>query len=156
MSDIRVAAMRRVYRVAYRLLQIRALVVRRKGQGVKCLLTNKGEVLLVRHTYGPRELWQLPGGGAHRNELPSRTAAREMQEELGLRDLNWRELTRTDLRLDHISVELTCLHAEVADPTVRPDPVEIEQARWFQYANVPGPLSNEEQRLLRLLKDREQ
>jgi ADP-ribose pyrophosphatase YjhB (NUDIX family) len=155
MSDLRVAILRRVYRVAYRLLQIRALVLRRKGPGVKCLLTHKGEVLLVRHTYGPRQLWQIPGGAPHRGEMLVCTAAREMEEELGLGGLDWRELVRTDLRLGHISVQLTCFHAEMADPTVRPDPIEIEQARWFGYDDLPRTLSNEEQRLLGLLEDRE-
>ncbi len=151
MHGLRLAALRRLYRVAYRLLWIRGRLWPRRGRGVKCIITHQGEVLLVRHTYGPRGVWQLPGGAAHRGESPLHTAQREMQEELGLSELPWRELARTDLRLDHISVDLTCLHVEVRDPAVRPDPVEIEQARWFALADVPRDLGGEERRLLRLL-----
>ena len=53
-----------------------------RGLGVKCVLTDGDRVLLVRHTYGPRE-WDLPGGGVKRGERPATTARREMHEELG-------------------------------------------------------------------------
>ncbi len=53
----RVAAQRLLYRVAFRLAQLRALVLPGRGRGVKCLLTHGDEVLLVRHTYGPRGVW---------------------------------------------------------------------------------------------------
>lgn len=146
----RLAVLRRLYRVAYRLLWIRGRLWPHRGLGVKCILTHHGEVLLVRHTYGPRGVWQLPGGGTHRGEPPLRTAQREMREELGVEDLDWHELARTDLHLEHTTVDLTCMHAEVEDPAVRPDPVEIEQARWFARADLPRELASEELRLLAL------
>ena len=57
------------YRLAYRLLWLVALVWAPRGQGAKAALVCRGEVLLVRHTYGP-ERWELPGGGVHRGEDP--------------------------------------------------------------------------------------
>jgi 8-oxo-dGTP pyrophosphatase MutT (NUDIX family) len=148
----RVTGLRVLYRVAFRLAQLRAIVLRRRSRGVKCLLTHDGrEVLLVLHTYGPRTVWQLPGGGAHRGESPALTAAREMQEELGLRDLSWRELVTVDINLEHMPVNLTCMHAEVADPTLRLDPVEIAQARWFPFDRLPARLGEEVEQLLESL-----
>jgi 8-oxo-dGTP pyrophosphatase MutT (NUDIX family) len=146
----RVAALRLLYRVAFRLAQLRGVLLPGRGRGVKCLLTHGDEVLLVRHTYGPR-IWQLPGGSAHRGEAPALTAAREMHEELGLREVDWRPLVTLDIRLQHMPVSLTCLHAELADPTVRPDPVEIAQARWFATDALPERLGTEVEQMLDLL-----
>ncbi len=95
--SLRVVAMRRVYRVAWRGVQLRAMLWRRSSSGVKCVLTHGEQVLLVRHTYGRRHVWYLPGGGVHRGEPPLRAAAREMEEELGLRGLrcaSWRRSRR--------------------------------------------------------------
>ncbi len=152
---LRLAALRGLYRLAYRLLWLRGRVWPRRGRGVKCVLTHGEEILLVRHTYGPRGAWQLPGGAARRREPPLLTARREMGEELGLSDLAWRELARTELHLEHLSVDLTCMHAEVEDPLVRPEPVEIEEARWFARTALPARLASEEQRLLALFEHAE-
>jgi 8-oxo-dGTP pyrophosphatase MutT (NUDIX family) len=145
----RVATLRVLYRIAYRLARLRAMVLPRRQRGVKCLLTHGDEVLLVRHTYGPR-IWQLPGGTARRGEPPLAVAAREMQEELGLRGLAWRELVTLELALEGIPVSLTCAHAELDDPAVRPDPVEIEEARWFAMDELPARRGEEVELVLDL------
>ncbi|HST55984.1 MAG TPA: NUDIX domain-containing protein [Solirubrobacteraceae bacterium] len=153
MSALRIQALRLLYRVAYRLLQVRALFVRHPGPGVKCVLTHERSVLLVRHSYGSREVWQLPGGGAHRGETPRQAATREMREELavGVSEQSWRELVTVDLRLERVPVHLTCLHAELADAVVRPDPVEIAEVRWFPMGELPFRRGAEVKRLVELL-----
>jgi ADP-ribose pyrophosphatase YjhB (NUDIX family) len=149
----RVALLRRCYRVAWWGLQVRATVwPQRRGNGVKCALTHGGRVLLVRHTYGRREVWYLPGGGVRRGEAPLRGAAREMQEELGLRDLDLREVATFETRLERLAVRLTFARAEVADPAlVHPNPVEIARAEWFALDAPPVPLGSEERYLMALL-----
>src|SRR5437870_4690431 len=77
-----VAVRRRGYRVAFALLRVYWFVRRPALHGVKCVLTNGDQVLLVRHTYGSRD-WDLPGGAVSRGEPPVATARREMHEELG-------------------------------------------------------------------------
>lgn len=50
--------------------------------GVRVLVENeKGEVLLVRHTYV--EGWYLPGGGVETNDTMVETAIKELREEVG-------------------------------------------------------------------------
>jgi ADP-ribose pyrophosphatase YjhB (NUDIX family) len=153
LSDLRVALLRRLYRLAWLGLQLRSIVIPRRGRGVKCVLTNGDRVLLVRHTYGQRATWYIPGGGVRRREAPLRAAEREMHEELGVSGLRWRELTTREMRLDRMSVRLTCLHAELADPErVRADPVEIAEVRWFARDELPVPHGEEVQPLLDLLE----
>jgi len=152
MSGLRVAVLRRLYRLAWLGLQLRSTFIPRRGRGVKCVLTNGGRVLLVRHTYGARAIWYIPGGGVRRRETPLRAAGREMREELGVGDLCWRELATREMRLDRMTVRLTCLHAELADPErLRLDPVEIAEARWFAQDELPLPHGEEVQPLLDLL-----
>ena len=71
------------YRVAYIGLQLWSLIARPHTRGVKCLLTAGDEILLVRHSYGPRR-WELPGGFVRRDESFSDAARRELGEELGI------------------------------------------------------------------------
>jgi 8-oxo-dGTP pyrophosphatase MutT (NUDIX family) len=48
------------------------------------ILSSDQRVLLVKHSYGPLN-WELPGGAAERDESPTQTVVREVQEETGLR-----------------------------------------------------------------------
>jgi 8-oxo-dGTP pyrophosphatase MutT (NUDIX family) len=153
LSALRVAVLRRLYRLAWRGVQLRAQLWPRRGRGVKCLLTHEGEVLLVRHTYGRRDTWYIPGGAARRGEPMMRAAARELEEELGVRDLALVDMASIDMRLERIAVHIVCVHAELADPTlVQVDPVEIAQARWFAMDALPAPLGSEVGLLVALLR----
>jgi 8-oxo-dGTP diphosphatase len=63
---------------------------------VKVLITNPNKtenVLLVLHSYGNQQLWNLPGGG-FKPEIESsiEAAKREVREELGLNLLNPEEI----------------------------------------------------------------
>jgi ADP-ribose pyrophosphatase YjhB (NUDIX family) len=150
MQAVRDLALRQIYRLGYRVLRVYALVVRRPARGVKCLLTHDGEVLLVRHTYGPRRIWHLPGGGVRRAESNVAAASREMNEELGLSGLSWHDLGTVDLHLDGRRVAIGCLRAEVADGVLQRDRAEIAEARWFDPRDLPSPLGHEVLRVLAL------
>jgi 8-oxo-dGTP pyrophosphatase MutT (NUDIX family) len=118
------------YRLAYRLLALAALVRSPRGQGAKAALVCRGEVLLVRHTYGP-ERWELPGGGVHRGEEPLAALRRELGEELGI-EIAQATLICTEPgpgRLRHHRTHL--FRVEIDEPRLRPDPVEIAEVRWF-------------------------
>lgn len=50
--------------------------------GVRGLVEERGQVLLVRHTYMPG--WYFPGGGVNKNETLEAAIRRELVEEVGV------------------------------------------------------------------------
>jgi len=124
------------YRIAYVGLRIWSFTVRPRIRGVKCILTNEGRVLLVRHTYGPPR-WDLPGGTAKRGEPPSGTARREMAEELGLTLDGLADLGSFTGRVDRRRDTMHCFHAEIPNQELKLELAEIDQARWFPRDELP-------------------
>lgn len=62
-------------------------VFRPKTNGVKVVIEDEasGDILVVRHSYGDREVWHVPGGGYRPSaETPEEAARREVREELAL------------------------------------------------------------------------
>jgi 8-oxo-dGTP pyrophosphatase MutT (NUDIX family) len=153
---MRIRSMRLLYRMAYVAIQLGARLNWRASRGVKCLLTHDEKVLLVKHTYGLRDVWYLPGGNIRRAELPREAAAREMREELGLSALELEVLATVPMRLGHVRVTVTCLHASLEREAVKPDPVEIAQTGWFESGSLPERLGPEVKRFVSLLAQRGQ
>lgn len=138
---------RAAYRVAHRLLTVWWRLAGPHTSGVKCVIRDGGRVLLVRHTYGARERWELPGGGLRRGEDPEEGARREAREELGLDLAEWTALGTAQLR-NH---KLTTLHVFGAawdgTPPVA-DPGEIAELRWFDVAAPPRPCGDDVRQIL--------
>ena len=107
--------------------------------GVSVIITNLGgDVLLLKHTYGPK-VWGLPGGGLRPGEDPEAAARREGQEELGI------TLTRIEPigTLEEVlsgSPHTAHLFAATCNLNPRPDRREIAEARFFPSHSLPEPL----------------
>jgi ADP-ribose pyrophosphatase YjhB (NUDIX family) len=107
--------------------------------GVSVIITNLGgDVLLLKHSYGPM-VWSLPGGGLARGEDPLEAARREVREELGV------ELARIELvgTLDEVlsgSPHTAHIFAAVCDQRPQPDRREVTEARFFPSHSLPEPL----------------
>jgi 8-oxo-dGTP pyrophosphatase MutT (NUDIX family) len=120
---------------------------------VKCVLDDGGgRVLFVRHTYGRRGSWELPGGGAHAGEEPHAAARREAHEELGADVAAWTHLGRVDGRWHGKTERLDVFGARWPGGPVRPDPVEIAATGWFPLADPPLPLGPSTRFALRTLR----
>lgn len=104
--------------------------------GVSVILTNPaGEVLLLKHSYGP-PVWALPGGGLGPREEALAAARREVREELGL---TLGEVERVAVIEEVISCSPHTAHvfaATTAD-VPRPDGREIIAARFFAPHTLP-------------------
>ncbi len=109
--------------------------------GCSVVITNlAGDVLLLRHSYGP-DVWALPGGGLKPGEDPAEAARREVREELAI------DLPRLE-PIGIIEEELSGsphtahLFGAVCDARPRPDRREILEARFFPTHSLPEPLGS--------------
>ena len=130
--------LRTAYRVGYRVLRVWWRVARPNKDGVKCVVTRGTEILLVRHTYGPRQRWELPGGGVKRREDPHAAARREAREELGIDIPEWTFAGDLFERIDGKRDRLFCFRAELKDERIERDPAEIAETRWFDRERLPA------------------
>jgi 8-oxo-dGTP pyrophosphatase MutT (NUDIX family) len=125
-------------RVAYPALRVLWSIARTKIHGVQCVIERDDEVLLVRHSYGDRRRWELPGGAIKRGEDALAAVLREVHEELGV-DLDaLRELGDVTIRVDGRAGTLTCFATEVDGLAPRIDDVELEELRWFERDALPA------------------
>lgn len=109
------------------------------GEGVSVIARDfDGQILLVRHSYGPQG-WYFPGGGIGRKETPEQAAHRELREE-------------TDCAIDGLKL-LGIIEEElsgaphrahvfegVVDAVPRADGREVVEARFFPTHSLPEPL----------------
>lgn len=125
----------RVRRTLFRLLRVRT-------RGVKVMLFNsRGELLLIRNSYGASHLFLLPGGGIHRGETPEAAALREVKEEVGL------EARRLSRLSTHVSMregkrDTIHLFTAVAEGEPKADRLEVEEARFFPLHALPENVSS--------------
>jgi 8-oxo-dGTP pyrophosphatase MutT (NUDIX family) len=117
-----------------------SLIRRPHLRGVKCVLRDAdGRVIWVRHTYGDRAAWELPGGAARRTEPAVDAARREAREELGVDVEGWRDIGTVRGTWTGARLALTCCVADwPRDARIDPDPVEIAVTAWAPPGEPPG------------------
>ncbi|MFJ6195216.1 NAD(+) diphosphatase [Micromonospora sp. NPDC092111] len=100
------------------------------------------ELLLVRHAYGPTELWALVAGFVEAGESLEAAAHREVGEEVGLALGTVEYFGSQPWALSGPGVLLAGFTATVADPAAEPvvDGQELVQARWFPLDALPAAL----------------
>lgn len=140
-SRLPTPARRRAIRAGYVLLRGWWFVRRPNTEGVKVVLRRGEDVLLVRHTYGRRAEWDLPGGFMGTAEPPAEAALRELEEELGVRAQSPVALGKL---LQRSNGKRDTIHAFTTDVDGEPlvlDEAEIAEARWFGHQALPEETS---------------
>lgn len=96
---------------------------------------SRGQILLVRHSYGSRR-WMLPGGGIGAREEPVAAALREFAEEVGCGLTHARQFGLVEEPLSGATnrVHLVC---GLVEGTPRPDRREIVAVDWFDPYTLP-------------------
>jgi 8-oxo-dGTP pyrophosphatase MutT (NUDIX family) len=147
---VRALLLRPAYRIAAPLAQLWWDLWRIDHSGSKCVLSQDGAVLLVRHTYGDRGAWEFPGGFSRRGEAPMVTARREIGEELGLVDGvgELRPLGDLLLRFRRRTDTVHYFAATLADRAVSADPGEIAEVAWFAPDALPASLGTHVRQVL--------
>lgn len=121
--------------------------------GVSVVITNiVGDVLLLRHSYGP-EVWALPGGGLKAGEDPEDCARREVAEELGITLGTVQSLGAIEEVLSG-SPHTAHLFAAICDARPTPDGREVIAARFFPSHSLPEPLGDTTRRRIQMWKSR--
>lgn len=94
-----------------------------------------GKILVVRQSYGGGG-WTYPGGFLNKSEVPEIGLRREAYEEVGLILSRVALLEKTpDTRKGH-NVTIYRFYAEVEDPEVNIDQVEIVEALWVPLSEI--------------------
>jgi 8-oxo-dGTP pyrophosphatase MutT (NUDIX family) len=107
-----------------------------------------GRVLFVRHTYGDRISWELPGGGMHRREDPEAAVRREMREELGIELVDVRAEAEVEIARSYKRTLLHCFEATTGGAPLMLDHAELAEARWARADAPPRPLGPDAAALL--------
>jgi ADP-ribose pyrophosphatase YjhB (NUDIX family) len=112
--------------------------------GVSGAVVHDGRVLLVRHTYGPRQgHWALPGGIAAPDERLDQAVIREVREETGL-DTEVIDLIGAVTRYSDNGGEVyVVFRLELCAGEAEPDQVELDAARWFTLSQVESMTPDE-------------
>ena len=137
------------YRVAYAGLVVYSHVVRPHTRGVKCVVCSGDDVLLVRHSYGPRA-WDLPGGFVRRGERFEDAARRELGEELGLAAASFTDMGELVQRRHGRQDTMHGFRVEPAGRDVELRGHELRGARWFPRAALPERRADVVDRILAL------
>lgn len=137
--ELPVPLRRLAMRTAYLGLRTYWFVAHPTTRGVKCLLTDGEQILLVRHTYGSRG-WDLPGGSMKRGESPVTAARREMREELGVAIAEWTRLDEIVIDEYHRHDRVNYLAAEIRAPRLVIDRGELDRVQWFSRHQLPPDL----------------
>lgn len=104
--------------------------------GAAIILTNPaGEVLLLRHSYGP-PVWALPGGGIGSREDPALAARRELAEELQIAPYSMKALGTMEETISG-SHHVGHLFAATTREMPKPDGREVVEARFFASDALP-------------------
>jgi 8-oxo-dGTP pyrophosphatase MutT (NUDIX family) len=151
-----VALRRFAYRNGHRVLRVWWRIRTPTADGVKCVVRDGGDVVYVRHTYGDREAWELPGGGIKREEEPRAAAAREAREELGV-DVapeDWHALGSFVAHGYGRAVTISCFEAWPGTRALTLDRGEIATARWAPVAAPPRPSGEDVGAVLRRVDGR--
>ena len=134
--------MRLLLKIAFRLRRFVFRILRIRTRGAKVMVFNRrGELLLIRNSYGRSHLFVLPGGGIGRRETPEAAAAREVREETGLELLELRPLSRHANRSEG-KRDTIHLFVARAEGQPRPDQMEVDEARFFPLDALPSSASS--------------
>lgn len=138
-----------LYKAAFPIARTYWAVVGGHLYGVRCVITCKDHVLLIRHTYGNKN-WSLPGGRIAKHESPEAAARREIKEETGISVGSLLELGEFTMTAGRLQDKVRVFCAKVAQQAVTIDPNEVLEACWFKLKCLPSQQSPHLEQSLRL------
>lgn len=120
--------------------------------GIACLAECEGKILLIRHRYGKKNIWSVPGGSKKQYEKAKRAAVREIWNLMGMDIREASEVNTILTDHDHPDDVVHCFIVHVPDMDMDPDPDLIAEAKWFDLEHVPPKLTLVAKALIQKLK----
>lgn len=149
---MKITIIRLFYRIIDPIRKLYWFIVRPTRIGVKCLVEHDNKFLFIRNSYGSKK-WTIPGGGVNRGESLESAAIRETREEVGILPMNPITIGTYIHEKEHKHDSVTIFYAKTQNPEFIIDPVEIEEARWMSFDEVPEPRGSAVARTLFLFKE---
>ena len=113
-------------------------ITRPKTRGVKVIIFNpENKILMVRLTYYPNT-WTFVGGGVNKNEQPEDAILRECEEEVGIKLDNVEFVKTLDFNHEYKKDTLFIYKARVSNFDFQIDRKEVAEARWFDLSDLPN------------------
>lgn len=140
MEKLKILCVRTLYKIAWPFRLSYWFIFQPHTKGVKCLVLNGNNILLIRIAYAPfsyKYRWTLPGGGVHKNEEFSDAAKRETREEVGIDLSNIEQIYEYDNRIQFKRDHVVCFYGRTSSDYFKIDPQEISEARWFSIDALP-------------------
>jgi 8-oxo-dGTP pyrophosphatase MutT (NUDIX family) len=112
------------------------MMVRPHNKGVKTLLFNEGQVLMVKIGYAHKK-WVFPGGAIDKGEDAEAAAKRELFEESGCVDNTVQYIGEKVWHRKHGTVTTQYFYATTNARNLSIDDQEIIDAGWFSLDQLP-------------------
>lgn len=126
---------------AWRLRRAMLRLFRVRTRGVKVMVFNgRGELLLIRNSYGATGQYVLPGGGIGWRETAEQAAVREVEEEVAIHCRNVAPIAEFTSRAEGKRDRIFLFEAHCDEAPGAPS-IEIEEARFFALDDLPQATS---------------
>lgn len=123
-------------KIKYVLAKIYWFIFRPKTFGVKCIVENNGEIVMIKNSYGNYKNWMFPGGGIDKNETAEEATKREVFEEVGLVVQNLIRIGEYTSAKEHKRDTVIVFVGQSINRNIKIDPNEISEAQWFKINNL--------------------
>jgi mutator protein MutT len=113
-------------------------VTRPKTRGVKVIIFNsENKILMVRLTYYPNT-WTFVGGGVAKDEKPEDAILRECEEEVKIKLQEVDFMKTLDFNHEYKKDTLFVYKAKVDNSDFKIDLREVAEAKWFDLSDLPN------------------
>lgn len=139
------------HKILFILYKIYWFIFRPSTFGVKCVIENNGEILMIQNSYG-RKRWTFPGGKIEKGESKENAAKRESKEEVNIDILDIKFIGEFISTAESKKDTIYCFSAKSKDKNFNIETKEIMIASWISLENLPEPLAPITEKILDLYK----
>jgi ADP-ribose pyrophosphatase YjhB (NUDIX family) len=112
-------------------------VLRPKSLGVKIVVENNdNKILMVRISYAHKK-WTFPGGGVKNKESFEKAASRELEEEVGIKTQHLIEMGEYTSDRNFKKNVVKCFYLQINSSFVKIDNFETSEANWYDPQKLP-------------------